>query len=218
MSGARGLVRRPWAADGGARPDGGVTLVETLVAMSIFSVVMAIFMSAVLSMTTSTSRVNNTADAGDGVRAVFLRLDRQVRYADAINQPSAAPGGRWYVEFRTAQRAGGQPTLCTQWRYDPTTASLQFRTWDDGQTPADSFSTVATRVLPDAGSGSPFAVALAGADHVNQKLTVSVTSGTGTGDSAGRASMTTSFVARNSSITSPSNTAGAAVCPQATRP
>jgi len=218
VSGARGLVRRRWAADGGARPDAGVTLVETLVAMSIFSVVMAIFMSAVLSMTTSTSRVNNTADAGDGVRAVFLRLDRQVRYADAINQPSPAPGGRWYVEFRTAQRAGGQPTLCTQWRYDPTTASLQVRTWDDGQTPADSFSTVATRVLPDAGSGSPFAVALAGADHVNQKLTVSVTSGAGTGDSAGRASMTTSFVARNSSITSPSNTAGAAVCPQATRP
>lgn len=199
------------------RGDAGMTLVETLVAMGIFTVVLAVFMAAVVSMTSSTSRVNATADAGDGVRAVFLRLDRQVRYADAINQPVSSARGSWYVEFRTSQRAGGAPTTCTQWRYDPTARVMQFRTWPDGQVPADAFQTVTTRVLPVDASGSPFSVATADADHLNQKLTVSVTSGSGSGTSAGRASMTTSFVARNSSVQSPSNT-GTPVCPQATRP
>lgn len=219
MSGVRRLLAR--ARRSGQDPrggDAGVTLVETLVAMGIFSVVLTIFMAAVLSMTASTSRVNNTADAGDGVRAAFLRLDRQVRYADAINQPVQSASGSWYVEFRTSQRVNAQPTQCTQWRYDPATQSLQFRTWTDGTAPAADFRTVTTRVLPATGSPSPFTVARADADHLNQKLTILLRAGAGAGASAGQASMTTSFVARNSSTTSPSNTTGTSVCTQATRP
>jgi prepilin-type N-terminal cleavage/methylation domain-containing protein len=207
------------ASDEDGARDQGVTLVETLVAMSIFSVVLTIFMAAVLSMTTSTGRVNATTDAGDGVRAAFLKLDRQVRYADAINQPVQTSAGRWYVEFRTSQRANGQPTLCTQWRYDPTVQEMQVRTWNDGQVPAATFRTITTDVLPPQPSGSsPFTVALADGDHANQKLAVALTAGSGTGAYAGRASMQTSFVARNSSTASPSNAIGTYVCPQATRP
>lgn len=220
----RALQRRPGQrrpgrdGEGPDRGDAGVTLVETLVAMGIFSVVMSIFMAAVISMVGSTGRVNNTADASDGVRAAFLRLDRQVRYADALNQPVLSASGNWYVEFRTSQRANGQPTLCTQWRYDPAARVLQYRTWNDGSTPTSTFRTVTTRVRPVAAGASPFTVQKASADYLNQKLTVVVASGAGAGPSAGRASMQTSFVARNSSLSSPSNTTGTSVCPQATRP
>ncbi|MBC3761964.1 PulJ/GspJ family protein [Quadrisphaera oryzae] len=218
------MNRRPrWSPPlrSSGEPDGdeGVTLVETLVAMSIFSVVLTIFMAAVLSMTTSTGRVNATTDAGDGVRAAFLRLDRQVRYADAINQPVQSSSGSWYVEFRTSQRADGQPTLCTQWRFDPSAQVLQLRSWADGQAPASAFQTITTDVLPPETAGSsPFVVEKADADHANQKLTVAVSAGSGSGAYAGRASMQTSFVARNSSMSSASNTPGTSVCPQATRP
>lgn len=198
--------------------DAGMTLVETLVAMSIFSVVLTIFMAAVISMTTSTSRVNATTDAGDGVRAAFLKLDRQVRYADAINQPVRTAAGSWYVEFRTSQRANGQPNLCTQWRFDASAQLLQFRSWNDGQVPPSTFRTITTEVFPPDASTPMFSVALADATHANQQLTVRVSSGSGSGAYAGSASMETSFVARNSSTGSPSNAPGTYVCPQATRP
>ena len=71
------------------RDDSGMSLVELIVAMGIFSIVIAIFMAGIVTMTRNTVRVQVTSDASESVRRVFQRLDKQVRYADAINLPGS---------------------------------------------------------------------------------------------------------------------------------
>ena len=107
------------------RDDAGISIVELLIAMAIFVTVIVVFMAGVVVMTKNTVRSQVTIDAGDDVRRVFQVIDKQVRYADAINRPGAGGGGRMYVEFRTpATVAASGVTTCTQWRWDPATELL----------------------------------------------------------------------------------------------
>lgn len=193
------------------RGDDGVTLVEQLVAMSIFMVVVGLFMSALVTMTSGTSRTQNTADSGDSVRAAFLRMDRQVRYATDINQAGRGASGDWYVEFRspqqststTAARSDVPAGLCTQWRYGVAEGHLDMRTWTDGSVPPSSWTTVATRLQPPA--AAPFSVALTSDSQPFQRLSVHLVAARGTGGAAGSAEIETTFVARNSSPASTTN-------------
>ena len=70
-----------------SRDESGMTLVELLVAMGIFSLVLAVFGAGVVSMTKSTARVSATSDVTNEARRAFSLLDKQVRYATAINSP-----------------------------------------------------------------------------------------------------------------------------------
>lgn len=193
----------PGAADPVDERDAGVTLVEQLVAMSIFLVVAAVFMTGLVSMTTSTSRTQNTADSGDAVRAAFLSMDRQVRYADAVNRPGRGASGDWYVEFRTPVTTAAASATCTQWRYDTTGGQLLMRTWNDDSTPGGSWTFLAT--VTKAPAAPPFTTSPATATQPFQRLAVDLRSGRGSGASAGGAQVQTSFTARNSSAASPSN-------------
>lgn len=185
------------------RGDDGTTLVEQVVAMGVFTVLVALFMSAVVSMTGSTSRTQNRSDAADAVRAAFLQMDRQVRYASSVNLAGTGPSGDWYVEFRSPRRTVMNEYTCTQWRYDVVGGSLLMRSWTDGTTPTTTWS----RVAPAAKRPGtpPFVVQQATPGQPFQQLRVRVTADSGRGATAGSASIDTTFVARNSSTSSPSN-------------
>lgn len=190
----------------GTRPDAGMTLVELIVSIGIFTIVVSVFMAGVVIMTNSTVRSDVTAQSGDSVRLVFQRLDRQIRYAESVNLPGTGASGARYVEFRTSERSSSTGVAtCTQWRWDPTAGTIAQRSWNDtaGVT-APAWSTLVTDVRPDSdtsGRPYPFEVVLAGDEHPHQQLLLRLSIGATdvTVDSA------TSFVARNSSESSLSN-------------
>lgn len=188
--------------------DRGLTLVELIVAIGIFSVVVAVCMAGIVIMTRSTVRADVVAGSGDAARTAFQRMERQVRYAESINYPGAGPSGARYVEFRTsaAVSKSGVAT-CTQWRWVPSSGALQMRSWNDTSNPSlPAWTTLTSDVLPDAdtsGRAYPFEVNAATATSPRQTLTLRMRVGNATVD-AGVDSETT-FVARNSSVKSVSN-------------
>ena len=197
------------------RDDAGISIVELLIAMAIFVTVIVVFMAGVVVMTKNTVRSQVTIDAGDDVRRVFQVMDKQVRYADAINRPGTGGAGRMYVEFRTpATVAASGVTTCTQWRWDPATELLQTRTWTDGPGTLPSFRTVATDIAaPDLTPAPtpaptptptpyPFAMTPAEPTHPRQELSLTLRI---EGAEDAEISTASTFIARNSSVESDGN-------------
>jgi type II secretory pathway pseudopilin PulG len=200
------LLRRYHRALAG---DDGMTTIELIVAMGIFTVVCTVFLSGVVMMTRSTVRDSSQSNAMDASRIVFQRLDRQVRYAEAINTPGNGGSGAQYVEWRISATVSTTGVArCYQWRYDPATATLASRTWNDtaGNTPG-GFTTIATDVQPAAAGyygPYPFVFTPASAAQTRQQLTMRLR----TGASVAKVTVDTqtNFVARNSSAASQTNT------------
>lgn len=195
-----------------ARDEDGMTLVELIVAMGIFVIVIAVFMSGIVVMTQNTARAQAVADSGDGVRVAFQRLDKEVRYAAAINQPGFGSDGAYYVEYLTTAVAAGAPPVCTQWRVVPSTRVLQRRTWNN-TTPvnASQWLTVTDNVRNDLSVSSqlPFVFTPAGVVRLNQSLRVLLDVGNGPPgpDALKGAQLDAEFVARNTDGTTPTNSA-----------
>ena len=177
--------------------DRGITIVELLVSMGMLAIVLAIVMAAIVTMSSNAVKAQATADAAADVRRVFQRLDKQVRYADAITAPGAGASGARYVELRTPSVAS--PTgnvMCTQWRWIPASGLIQMRSWVDVTGSPGAFLTVADHMVLDSTvTGYPFIVADRDAVHPHQELTVNVTV-----QGAEKRTITTesTFVARNS--------------------
>jgi prepilin-type N-terminal cleavage/methylation domain-containing protein len=108
--------------------DRGSTLVEVLIAMIVLSLLLVVFVRAVSLMTSTTTRVTTTGEVATEGRAASDALGRQLAVASATNTPVFA-GGNWYLEFSTDDVKAGSDRQCTQWRYQPSTRRLQYRTW-----------------------------------------------------------------------------------------
>lgn len=183
------------------RRDDGYTLVELMVALGIFSFVVAIFMAGVVVMTRNTALTSARVEAQSELRTAFQRLDKQVRYADAVNLPGAGSSGAIYVEFRTpATVAASGVTTCTQWRYVPSTGVVQARTWEQSATALPGFGTVITDV---SGPSAPFTLTVADPEHPRQSLSVRFEVDNAKVDTT--IVSESSFVARNSGVDSPGN-------------
>jgi len=185
-----------------------MTLVELLVSMAIFSILLSVVMAGIVSMSRSTVRADVVATASDGVRVAFQRMDRQVRYAEAVNFPGAGSAGRQYVEFRIGATVSlNGKAMCTQWRWDPATAQLERRTWEDKASPAiPVFSTVVGDVQgAPAGYAHPYPFELHKATAENPRQRLAMRLRAGDGRFARPVESETIFVARNSSTSSITN-------------
>lgn len=193
------------------RGDTGITMVELLVSMGIFVVVLSVVLAGLVSMTRSTTRVQDVTNAGDSVRRAFQTLDKQVRYATAVNYPGVGASGAHYVELLTTAVPEGQMARCVQWRVHPTSRQLEVRSWADSPTATrTAWSTVATGVRNDLTSATPnrpFVLRPASGTSLRQQLTVSLDVGRGPAglNKITGADVRTTFVARNSSHLSQSN-------------
>ena len=212
------MMREAWVKPPAAAPaqsdDAGMTLVELIVAMGMFVIVIAVFMSGIVVMTRDTARAQAVADSGDGVRLTFQRLDKEVRYAAAINQPGFGTDGAYYVEYLTTAVEAGTPPICTQWRVVPSTKLLQRRTWNNtSPAKATSWQTVTDNVRNDMSVATqlPFKFTPAGAVRLNQSLRVYLDVGNGASgaDALKGAQLDAEFVARNTDSTTPTNSASA---------
>lgn len=186
--------------------ESGFTLIELLVSMVIFAVFLAILVGSIVGITRASSRTQLLAQTSSSILAAFQTLDRQIRYANAINFPGTGTSGARYIEFRTGADSSSTGTvMCTQYRYVVTGRTLQSRQWQDvlGSTPT-AWATKITSVIDLGGSNYPFTMIPASiGGSTMQQLVLTVSSGTDIVTPG--AAIATTFVARNSSITSPSN-------------
>jgi prepilin-type N-terminal cleavage/methylation domain-containing protein len=208
--------------------DQGFTVIELMIAITIFGIFITIVTSSIISIMKASTKVQVTAQSTSGELAVFQRLDHQIRYSDSINWPGVgAPSGDTYIEFRTpaSSTVGGTNPLCTQWRYDIATRSLQSRTWNDvtGATPPAAWETDLTNMPNDGGATYPFQLLpAANGSATMQELTLTLDTGN---TAVAGSTVSSTFVARNSGLISPSNAdvhvvgkSDTPICPAGTRP
>ena len=202
-----------------------MTLIELIVAMSIFLIFVTLIIGTTVTLTKSASRAQLVAESSNATVTVFGALDRQTRYADSINYPGTGASGARYVEFRTPGSSSASGiTTCTQWRFVPSLARLESRTWTDltGSVPG-AWATKLNNMIDD-GADYPFSLIPAEvASGSRQQLVVKLHAGNGDLDAG--AVVSTSFAARNSSYGSPSNpdanndgVSDVRICPAGVRP
>jgi len=158
-------------------------------------------------------RTSNRADVLSNemvqLQTAFQLLDRSVRYATAISQPSASasPLGDWYVEWSST---AGTTATCSQLRLDPSSGLLQRRSAAAGGAPG-GWNTVASFLT----ATQPFTLQPASTSgYPHQRLTVDVTVRPPAGSSQLARRSTFSFTALNTSLT----TVSTGVCTQLDRP
>ncbi len=185
--------------------DAGFSLVELIVAMGIFSVLLAVFGAAVVTMTKDTVAVQDDVNATAELQRAMNAFDRQLRYSSGVNRPVLVGGQTWYLEYLIDATAPGVQPTCTQWRVSGTTDLLETRTWVNDTSGATvtptAWTTVASRITNDPATQPPFVLLPADATYTKQRLTVWLLSGRGSQDTQ----LKSTFVARNTSISTSSN-------------
>jgi type II secretory pathway pseudopilin PulG len=204
-------VRRPDVRPGadrdadhdiGRAADRGTSIVELLVAMGIFAIVLAVIGGATVVMVNDVRESQNLYAASAGAHDAFSRLDKQIRYATAINWPTRV-GSDWYVEFASID--GANTPTCHQWRLSG--GDLQQRQWVGVPVSAPSWVTVATSVANDPVTQPPFVFTPAVPSAPVQGLTVDLVIRQGA-LSAATVSLFTTFAARNTDVSTVTNTDG----------
>lgn len=185
------------------RGDAGFTLVEGIVAMTIFVTILSLMSSVMMAMTENMRLAEGVSVATDQTRIGFQRLDKQVRYADGFRPLSA--GGDWAVAFRLAEDtdAASPHYTCHEWQVDPATDRLQTRSWPEpggGSSSAQPWRTVAVGVV-NATADPPFRPA---SSLKHQGMTVELLTQRGK-DGRGTAHLKSTFFARNSDATLPTS-------------
>ncbi len=182
--------------------DSGMTLIEMLVAMMLFTVLIGVFMSGIAVMTDSTVRTQAATGSSDEIRRAYQRLDKQIRYASAVNAPGLV-GGNEYIEFETTAVAPGEDPTCTQWKLDAAADTLAFRTWPDLATAtASTWTVVASRVLNVPATEPVFTFQPVDEAHTKQRVDVFLKVKDARGDGA---ELKSSFVALNTTPTTVTN-------------
>lgn len=139
----------------------GFTIIELLIAMMLLAIVSTSFLAATNSIYQGVHKQQGITDAADGNRRAIYMFDKQVRYASAINSPATAADGNYYIEYLWSKSNGSLDTqTCTQWRLNPTTDVLQWRSWTSGTTPATTptFNTIETGVVNNPATDPPFSL------------------------------------------------------------
>jgi prepilin-type N-terminal cleavage/methylation domain-containing protein len=184
--------------------EAGFTLVELVVTVALFTMFMSLFIGVVISLYRGSTWVQSTSESSSGVLVTFQSLDRQIRYADSVNFPGVGASGARYIEFRTPATSLATVDQCTQWRLT-SDGRLQSRKWNIGSlSSVSSWSTKMRNVIQHADPQYPFSLIKAQTSaSAKQQLVLTIEGGSEAEESGSRTS--TTFVARNSSIASPSN-------------
>ncbi len=107
--------------------DEGYTLTELLVSMAIFGILLSLVAAATMMMSHDLTRQTGQTDNLDRSRKIMSVLDKQARYANAINNPATGTDGNLYVEWRSGNT--NQQQTCYQWRWVTSKHTLQYRKW-----------------------------------------------------------------------------------------
>ncbi len=183
-----------------AEADGGFTMLEVVMTMTIMAIVLVMFTAGISQAFTAEERVDAGANSESQITIAFQRLDREVRYAAGISTPGTV-GANTFVEFLTTFTG---TNVCTELRLNSTTQQLSQRTWTQGQSPLvpTSWSQLATGVT----SATPFTVYQSGAVYNFQRMEVQLAVTTGTNKSATTKQSDITFTALNTTLSTSSGT------------
>jgi prepilin-type N-terminal cleavage/methylation domain-containing protein len=174
--------------------DRGVTLVEVMVSMSVFSVLMAIFTTGVLQMFKSNDKDMDIAQTVSQANQAFVRLDKQIRYASAISTPTNPPlASGSYVEYLISVVNLG---TCYELWYDPAQHALRSRNWPAKGVAGNTWSTLATGVT----ATTPFTLIAPVNQFTFQRLKLNLTTSVGAQKSATTAQTSVTFTALNTTV------------------
>lgn len=188
------------------RGDEGITLIEMIVAMSIFSVLLVVFASAVTDWSKDVVKTSRVGDQTSTARTVFNLFDKQVPAAAALNRPVLV-GTDWYLEM---ENDATTPSTCVQWRLRTATHQLQWRSWlynppAIAATPAwrtvDSYA-VQSKDRVTGVAIDPFVRDLPDQTYLTQRLTVDVSTKKANGPTTQNRAV---FSARNTNTLTPTN-------------
>jgi type II secretory pathway pseudopilin PulG len=136
--------------------DAGDTLIELMIVMIIFTLIIGVITTAIVTMMKQIDRQTGLDSNLGNARKAIETLDGQIRFANAVTTPGTGASGDQYVEFRTLQtNIANQPEVCTQWRYHVATSALQYRTWNvptSGAAAPTDWLTTALSVSPVSGN------------------------------------------------------------------
>jgi type II secretory pathway pseudopilin PulG len=127
--------------------DGGTTLLELVVVLSIFTTIMSIFTGGVLQVYQAANKVEAVALADGQVQTAFRRLDREIRYARWIGDP-AVTSQFAYVEFLNIDVQSGH-LRCNRLVVDRVAQVLRLVTWQPNVTAPVGLS-LAAHLVTDA--------------------------------------------------------------------
>lgn len=180
-----------------------MTLLELIVALGLFTVLLSIFVGGIVGFARATTEARVDAQTSSAVGTAIKRVEKSVRYANALNYPGVV-SEKSYVEWRTdAVSSPTGTTTCTQLRYIASTGTISMRTWADGASASTgTWSVILRGVRGAATTSSPFLTIAAGANSNYQGLELIVA--TGLSDRAGTTASSTVY-AKNSSVNSVSN-------------
>jgi prepilin-type N-terminal cleavage/methylation domain-containing protein len=185
----------------------GYTLIELLIAIGIFSVVLAVAGAGLISMTQATRKVTNIGDAGAQIDRSIKLMGRQIPFAQDINIPAATASDA-YMSYDLVDKNGA--LQCYQWHLITSTDLLQYATWTSGSTAAKSWITMSTGIINSPTTQAPFAFPspnTVGSTFTHQRVLIDLLSSKG-GNPAGTSEVKATYVGANTSINSNTN-----VCP-----
>jgi type II secretory pathway pseudopilin PulG len=140
---------------GGADGERGDTLIELLIVMIIFTLIIGIITTAIVTMMKQIDKQAGLDSNLGNARKAIETLDGQIRFANAVTTPGTGTSGDQYVEFRSLQTdVANQPEVCTQWRYHVAGSALQYRSWQvpaSGAATPTAWLTAALSVTPVSG-------------------------------------------------------------------
>lgn len=180
--------------------DDGFSLTEVIISMGLFSVLLAVMMTAVVQWSSGAVRTSQAADLATEAGIVFDTFDKNVLSASDINRPVKV-GADWYVEVLDTTVV---PQRCTQWVLR-STGQVQMRSWStpiSGKILAPAWSTKGTRFLIEPGV-HPFRMMPVTGSSDRQRLTVELSGRVGAKSPIIRTNG--SFAARNSTVSSTTN-------------
>ena len=196
------------------RPSGedGTTLMELMIGMVIMTILMTICTSAIVSMFAGTGKTQAVANSAQQLNTAFVRLDQQVRYATAIDQPTGSLAtNNLSVAFLTVNSSPTATSrICTQLRIQTMSGTSQQqlveRTWplnsdgsvSNGTTTGWTQLAGGITVYDQSGNAvTPFAVAVPSGATV-QQLSLRLIDLDGTGQTPTKSFSEISFSALNS--------------------
>ena len=169
--------------------DAGFTLIDTMVAMTVMTVVMAVFTTSVLQMYRTANTVEATSITQAQVSTAMQRLDRQIRYAKGISEPYTI-AGVGYVDLLAMQQTKRQ---CIQLRV--MNGVLSQRSWTYLANPLDLSGW--TAIAYGLTTATPFDYLPPTDELGHQQLAVTLGGGAGSGAGVN----TVTFTALNSDRT-----------------
>jgi type II secretory pathway pseudopilin PulG len=178
------------------RDDGGWSLIEVVVSMTILAVFMAMMTTGIVQVYRVVNETDAISTAQAQVNIAFLRLDREIRYASDLSTEGQV-GSDWYVEYLTTYTG---TSVCSELRLHVTNGQLQRRSWTQGGTVPTTWSVLASGVT----GTKPFTFRSADATYNYPRLALSLTARAGAGTTAASKQMSITFTALNSTSSSAS--------------